>query len=372
MNGGKLEELLQRMDKLFDGFLRWMTGQYDRASGGFYYAASSIGDERFQPDLESTAQALNIMQREQLMDRMPSVMWLKLIQYMQSKQDPLTGYFYDVNPAMARDEVMVQRALRYAVSALTKLGSEPLYPLPMLTGATPDYVRSPEKYAAYWQSIDLSNSWRGCDRLASSGMYIADMPESERQPYLREAVRYLAETQDPETGLWGEGSLYVRLSGTFKLHTFYSRFGLPMPRTDRICASVKDALRHEEATDMCYIRNPIDLLAYMRVPVPSQDLAEIVSITLANMTKLKRLDGGFSRELAGSPPAPNVAQVKPSEYYPDMPEPVCLGRGEVEGDMNAGTQAVLIRQRLYALCGLSAGPLPHAHTFFASMSARED
>ena len=31
------------------------------------------------------------------------------------------------------------------------------------------------------------------------------------------------------------------------------------------------------------------------------------------------------------PPAPNVAQVKPGEYYPDMPEAVPLGKGEMEG-----------------------------------------
>ncbi|MDT9726356.1 hypothetical protein DUZ99_15340 [Xylanibacillus composti] len=355
------------MDSMFDGFLEWTAGQYDSETGGFYYAASSVRDARFHPDIESTAQALNILQRERLADVMPARMREKLIRFFQRRQQPGTGYFLDGHPAMAKDEVMVQRALRYAVGALAKLGSSPIYPLPLHAGAAPDYVRSPESYIAYWRSIDLRNSWRGCDRLATSCMYMEDMPEEDRQPFLRESVHYLAEAQDKETGLWGEGSFYVRLSGAFKLHTFYSRFGLPMPRTDRIYASLLHALRHEEATDMCYIRNPIDLLAYMKIPIPSQELTEIVEITIANMTRLRRQDGGFSRELAGSPPAPNVAQVKQGERYPGMPEPVCLGRGFVEGDMNAGTQAALIRCRVYALAGLSAGPLPQADRFYSSL-----
>ena len=76
--------------------------------------------------------------------------------------------------------------------------------------------------------------------------------------------------------------------------------------------------------------------------IPEEDVLEIAEITLRNMARLKRADGGFSREI-DHPPAPNVAQVKQGEYYPDMPEAVPLGKGEIEGDMNAGTQAILIR-----------------------------
>src|SRR5690606_36063868 len=107
-----------------------------------------------------------------------------------------------------------------------------------------------------------------------------------------------------------------------------------------------------EAVDMCYIRNPISLLDSLKLPIPSRDLDEVVAITLHNHSRLKRMDGGFSRELDHSPLAPNVAQVKAGEHYPDMPIPVPLGLGLVEGDMNAGTQAVLIRYTLRVLAGL--------------------
>ncbi|UUZ95646.1 hypothetical protein LJK87_15115 [Paenibacillus sp. P25] len=75
------------------------------------------------------------------------------------------------------------------------------------------------------------------------------------------------------------------------------------------------------------------------------------------MKRLLRQDGGFSRELKHSPPAPNVAQVKEGESYPDMPAPVSIGKGLVEGDMNAATQALLIRYSCYEFCGLTPRPL---------------
>ncbi|MNV60921.1 hypothetical protein D3C71_1534060 [compost metagenome] len=81
------------------------------------------------------------------------------------------------------------------------------------------------------------------------------------------------------------------------------------------------------------------------------------------MKRLLRADGGFSRELAHSPTAPNVAQVKEGECYPGMPKAVHIGAGEVEGDMNAGTQALLIRSVCYQLAGKKAPPLAKGPIF---------
>ncbi|MNC74526.1 hypothetical protein D3C75_1258980 [compost metagenome] len=44
--------------------------------------------------------------------------------------------------------------------------------------------------------------------------------------------------------------------------------------------------------------------------------------------------------------------MKEGEYYPDMPKAVPIGLGLAEGDMNAGTQALLIRAICYELAGL--------------------
>lgn len=360
---GKSTELLrifERMDGLFANFFRWLQGQYDRESGGFFYAGSSKSSGTFTPDIESTAQALNIMQRCGLLEGWEPAHKERAIRFYQQKQDPVSGYFYDADPHMKEDEVMVGRAIGYSTNALRLLGGKPLYPLPDRFHAAPSYVRTPKDYAAWLESIDLCNSWRGCDRLCNSAPYLSQMNSEDRKPYLEEAFRFFERIQDPETGLWGEGSWYVRISGTFKLHTFYQRFAVPMPETEAMYRSILYTLRNETAKDMCYIRNPINLLSSMKAQVPDEEMREIAGITFRNMATLLRDDGGFSRELKHSPVAPNVAQVKEGEYYPDMPEPVPLGLGLVEGDMNAGTQAVLIRWQCYELAGMAVPPLvPH-------------
>ncbi|MFC0558289.1 hypothetical protein [Halalkalibacter alkalisediminis] len=364
-NTKDLQSVLDKMDLQYQGLFRWLAGQYHPSTGGFYYARSSIQDHSFNPDIESTAQALNMLIRNDLLHSMPNQMKQQIIRFFQGKQVAESGFFYDENPAMAKDEVMVNRAINYSVHSLKRMGSAPLYPLPLKAKAAPSYVNTPESYLEKWRSIDLSNSWRGCDLLATSCVYIGEMNESDREPFLKEAVSYLASIQDQETGLWGGGSLYVRISGTFKLHTFYNKFKIPMPNTKKIYQSILTCLRTEEAVDMCYIRNPIDLLSYMNMSIPTEELLEILHITTANMSKLKREDGAFSRELDHSPPAPNVAQVKKGAFYPNMPEPVYLGKGLYEGDMNASTQATLIRLQCYKLAGIDAKPIKSAEPFYS-------
>ncbi|WNR44182.1 hypothetical protein [Paenibacillus roseipurpureus] len=352
---GEISNLLTEMDSLFDGVGGWLGGQLDANSGGFYYAASSRRMPGGVPDIESTAQALNILERCGWLDAMSAEMKLACIRFFQGNQEAASGYFYDQNPLMREDEVMVARAISYSLNALRKLGGKPLYALPYEAQQAPAYMASPEDYLDWLESVELTNSWRGCDRLSTSSVYVRQVePESRRAAFAQTAFNFFANRQDTLTGLWGEGSYYVRISGTFKLHIFYDHFDVPLPREEQIYQSILYALRHEEAVDMCYIRNPIHLLSYMKLSISAEELREIMAITLANMKRLLRVDGGFSRELAHSPTAPNVAQVKPGEFYPGMPKAVHIGGGEVEGDMNAGTQALLIRSVCYQLAGLQA------------------
>lgn len=356
-----VRELLAEMDQLFDGFGDWLGGQMDATSGGFYYAASSRRMPGATPDIESTAQALNILERCGWLASVPTEMKEGCLRFFQGKQEASSGYFYDENQLMREDEVMVARAISYSVNALRKLGGQPLFALPYEARRAPAYMSSPEDYLAWLESVELTNSWRGCDRLSTSNVYVRQVePENRREEFTRTAFNFFAKEQDPFTGLWGEGSYYVRISGTFKLHIFYDHFHVPLPREERIYQSILYALRHEEAADMCYIRNPIHLLSYMKLSIPEDELREIIAITLANMKRLLRADGGFSRELAHSPTAPNVAQVKLGEYYPGMPKAVHIGKGEVEGDMNAGTQALLIRSVCYKLAGIEEPALTNA------------
>ncbi|MDQ6418738.1 hypothetical protein RB620_04725 [Paenibacillus sp. LHD-117] len=347
-----LAKRLAEMDGMFGGLLPWLAGQYDPVSGGFYYARSSREQAGRRPDIESTAQALNMLERLGLIETMPDAMRRRMIAFFQAKQDSSTGYFYDEDPAMREDEVMVSRAIGYSANALRKLGGTPLYGLPR--ESAPAYMASVESYRQWLASVELSNSWRGCDRLSCSHVYVGELAEPDRSRYAAAAFDFFEEAQDRVTGLWGEGSLYVRISGTFKLHLFYGGFGRPMPREKEMYGSILKALADEVAGDMCYIRNPVHLLSYVRPAMTNEELAFVLRRTLHNMGKLLRADGGFSRELSHSPSAPNVAQVKDGETYPGMPYPVHLSEGRVEGDMNAATQALLIRTLCRQLAGAEA------------------
>ncbi|WP_248928846.1 hypothetical protein [Paenibacillus hamazuiensis] len=351
------EERLKEMDPLFAGFYTWLAGQYDPLSGGFHYARSSF-DMGMIPDIESTAQAVNILERSGLLGQLPKEMKDRMIAFFQIKQDP-SGYFYDDNPNMRKDEVMVARALGYCAHSLHKLGGEPLYPLPHQSKELPEFMRSPEAYVAWLKQVDLRNSWRGCDLMTSANHYLTRLDESARASYVEAAADYFASIQHPDTGFWGGGHPYVQISGTFKLSAFYKRFGVPVPNVDKIYRALLNCLRHEEALDMCWVRNPIDLLETFRgvLSIPAEELEEIFRITAANMRKFLRGDGGFSRELLHSPKAPNVAQVKEGEFYPYMPVAVPIGQGLVEGDMNAGTQALLIREYAHLLAKADHKPL---------------
>jgi hypothetical protein len=348
----RIEKSLQELDELFAGFFPWLAGRYDSKSGGFFYAPSSRTLLDFEPDIESTAQALSILERSELLDRLPRPMIEGLVAFFRGKQDRDSGFFLDRDPNMRKDEVMVARAMGYASRSLRRLGSSPAYPLPE-AAAEPDHMRSPESYLDWLARTDLRSSWRGCDLMMSANHYIERMPSPRREAFVEAARGYFAEIQDPETGLWGEGNPYTRISGTFKMNMFYKAFDIEMPRAQAVYGTILACLRGEEARDMCWIRNPIDLIGSLRdrIDLPREEWAEILAITASNMRALLRADGGFSRELAHSPVAPNVAQVKEGESCPRMPVPVPLGRGLVEGDMNAGTQAMLIRDTARSLSG---------------------
>ena len=79
---------LPDMDALFKNFYLWLAGQYDTKSGGFYYARSSMGRQEFQTDIESTAQALNIMAGSGLVALVPEWMKKGFITFFQQRQQP--------------------------------------------------------------------------------------------------------------------------------------------------------------------------------------------------------------------------------------------------------------------------------------------
>ncbi|MDQ8736897.1 hypothetical protein [Paenibacillus sp. LHD-38] len=65
-------------------------------------------------------------------------------------------------------------------------------------------------------------------------------------------------------------------------------------------------------------------MSYIKPQISDEELCFILQTTAINLSRLLRMDGGFSRELARSPSAPNAAQIKEGTDYPDRPKPVYL------------------------------------------------
>jgi hypothetical protein len=335
----KILSLLGEIDLLFKNFYTWLSSLYDYETGGFYYAKSSITSSEFKPDIESTGQAIHILERSNLMRTLPEWMKIKFIEFFQKRQDSKTGFFYDPQNGMREVDRMVARALAYSVNCLSILGTKPLYPVPGQKGldSLPEHLKTKEKLVKWMEERDWSYSWMACDNISATSIYMRNLPEKEKNEYLDIIWNFLERKQDKETGMWGEGRPYVKISGAFKLSLFYNNLGQNMPNLDIIYKFLLKTLREDISEDMCWTRNPIDMLNSLKPKMgilPENELSEIIEITYNNLKKYLKPDGGFSRHLDISLAMPNNVQ---------------LGKGLVEGDMNAGTQALKIRDCCYLL-----------------------
>jgi hypothetical protein len=339
--------VLKSFDPLFQNFYPWLAGQYDPSYGGFYYAASSKpcapGGEfpEFQPDIESTGQAVQILYNSNLVQQMPEEMRRQLVSFFQKRQTP-EGYFYDPHNNMRTIERMIGRAVMYSSTALELLGARPVYPLPgSIENSTtlPEHLKSLAALKKWIDERPWHNAWMACDNIQANDGYLRAMPPVEAEKYVEFICNYIQEHQDPHTGLWGEGRPYIKISGAFKLAMFYGSIHKPMPNAELIYQSLLDGLRHDISEDICWTRNPIDLLLVLRKQLgtyPEDDLLEIFTITCQNLKQYLKPDGGFSRHV---------------DCSLEIPNNVPLGKGLVEGDMNASTQALRIRKTAYEVSG---------------------
>lgn len=324
---------MQEFDLLFKNFYFWLAGQYSHQSGGFYYAASSRNLERFKPDIESTAQALDILDRSDLIINMPKSMKKKLVRFFLLREDE-RGYFIDPQNEMQRVDRMVARALGFSLRSLRMLGFEPLVPPPGSEDQAllPSHLHSLDNFIPWLDARPWKeDAWMASDNISSTGIYFSCMKAEIKNELLDYLWDYLERKQNPETGVWGEGRPYLRLSGAFKLALFYNRFKKSMPRGETIFRFILNCIRTDISEDMCWTRNVMDLLRVLRPDLPERgrkEKEEIVEITYSNLARYLKPDGGFSRHVNQSLKMPNNVE---------------LGQGLAEGDMNAGTQALRIR-----------------------------
>lgn len=126
-----IAESLDKLARLFDeDLIEWMASLYDPKTGGFYYSISARETDGFEPDIESTAQAVGFLKKRDMVGKMPAAMKAQLIAFFRERQDPDTGYLYDPQFGADVSQAKKERNLSQATARLRWLGSSPPHPLP--------------------------------------------------------------------------------------------------------------------------------------------------------------------------------------------------------------------------------------------------
>ncbi|NLN17866.1 MAG: hypothetical protein GX162_01125 [Firmicutes bacterium] len=375
-------EALQELNSIFDkDVLMWVASMYDPETGGFYYARSAIGREGFAADIESTSQALSFLKSMGIFDSMPEDIRQRFITFFQSRQDPVTGYFYDPQFGSNVSNSKRSRNLSQAVGRLRDLNAEPLYPLPyskerqvgqtdsfnlygslLLGGQTgigiggaadvsrtvniptlPEYLTSAEALRRWMESFDWENRpWNAGHNVSSARTEII-------QVGLVDVVyEFIEEIQNPDTGLWGKGRTLEEVSAAMKLSGYY--VDRPYPRAKKMVESTIYAIKNHTPTAIVHIRNPVDLIttAIIRGAVGydpeieallRENMPLFITWAKESLLRFKQPDKAFSYHENGSSRTSQGAVVS---------------LGWAEADMNgtmAGAHATI--NYFYQLLGLS-------------------
>ena len=371
---------LSRLDGQFAGVYAWAAQLYDPKSGGFFESLAARDDPRFGPDIQSTAMMIRLINETGLLATMPDDIKRGLVNYFQSRQEP-NGFFFDPDyPQFRRDERTRTRMLGMTASALTTLGAQPRYPLPgentdadaTDTDAMAAHIQSKEAWMKWFKTkIGPRPGYWGdgtgeMDLLTSQTGLVKSLPEARRVEIARATRDYLAQSQDPRTGLWN-GSVHAAL----KLSSFLRGQGISYPRPREVYASTMGwyrqydpeksyPLRSMGPADTPRLGNPIRLLVNledeMGHPISRADLLEVLAYYQRALPRFKQADGAFSRH------------DKKFEIVP-LDRRVASAPGP-QSDVNGTHNVRGIRTAAYQLAGLEAPPLPGADKFYDLLRQR--
>ncbi|BCW44948.1 hypothetical protein [Arthrobacter sp. StoSoilB5] len=358
--GETITDGLTALDGLFADFLRWIPRLFDPERGGFYYALSSTNQPEFEADIESTCAAMAAIDELGLLPSVTDSVRARIVNFLQERQDPESGYFFDRQNEMREVERLRGRALNVSLKTLSMLGASPLHNLPGQDkeDQTLEHLWSEAAFAAWLDARPWHNSWLAQDNIQAQTSLIRLLPQAQQEARVAQAIAYVRSRQDTATGHAGGGTPYVVLSGSFKLALFCRDFGRPVPLAQQIYASTLECIREEDCLDACWLRNPIELVEVLAPQIggiPPSELADIVRISAVNASAFLEPDGGFSRKIGQSSASPNEIR---------------LGLGAAEGDWNASTQlAARVRPALYRLAGQKQPALPWSNDFGQALHA---
>ena len=321
----------------------WLANLYDPDIGGFYYSGSARNTEGFLPDLESTGQALALMDNSGLSnlfggnweDMLPKSVTDKLGKFVYDLQSS-DGWFYHPQWGTSIGSSRRGRDAGWAVDVLKSLNITPKYDTASgsLKGENPikpsaknnltdklgesaviaasavvptaaGELASEEAFKTYLDNANISkNSYSIFNNLSSR---TSEIKNAGLWDFL---LRYLTEHQF-ENGLWEPEVTYQSVNGLMKISTFFNST-IPFPLPEKAVESAMSIMMldpSDEVEAVVYVYNPwvavYNILFYCEDEVEAEyrrRLADpdIINKTFEKLTVFKRDDGGFSYKPTGS------------------------------------------------------------------------
>ena len=290
------KDITEQLKSLYDIYsakgdpVVWLANLYDPVSGGFYYSNSARNNAGFAADLDSTAQALGLIESllagygGTMTDYLGEEIAAKFVSFAKDMQDE-NGYFY--HPQWSRqliDETPERKNIDVinALNILEVFGASPRYDTPngvkgegvssisaltfpllqnTVTAVSkisssladqmyiPSYLKSKEAFSEYLATLDISNNTTAvCKQLNSElPLYIAvdeKLEEDGAEYRICELLKDYLDRHQKSNGLWSKASNYSykeisELNGVLKI---YNTIDASVPRFEKIVENILDLL----------------------------------------------------------------------------------------------------------------------------------
>ena len=280
------------------------SGNYICKNGGFYYSNSGRNTVGYGIDIESTIQALGIIERAGLtrefggnyVDALPDQIREDIIAFIKSCQDE-NGFFY--HPQWTHEQVDSHlgrrgRDLMWAESLLKKFGANPFYdtaggmkgegepeqqePIVSPTAMTQhlgtsairaaskvvaaadpvaDHLVSAETFKAYLESLPLNTqSYNIGNQLAAQSTQLVNRDKQLNGAISKVLFEWANSRQNSANGLWEPQINHSSVNGLFKILTFYNDFKEPFPYAyEAACSAIAVLASDEIPAHVCSLYN---------------------------------------------------------------------------------------------------------------------
>ena len=355
-SGAAIVSALKNLYTLYDGqLISWIANLYEPdicicgdtckdtpfcGSGAFYYSNSARDTQGFLPDVESTRQALGILETSGMVSDyaadLPADMINDIVKFVRALQAE-NGYFYHPQWGTDIGSSRRNRDLSSSIGILNRAGVSPAYDTPngvkgdgiipasknlpmalgessvsavskvIATAVTDSNLKDKESFIEYLNKLDVrNNSYAAGNTLAA---YCTVIKERDKELAAEGAnyklfdimIDHLNENQNPDTGTWywvdtsdPSYSLYYAVNGLMKISCVYETAWKPMPNCDKALESAMAAITSSAAVGACVdiyntwfaISNIFSILSHVGGSEGAQQVADTRAVLLSNAPTL--------------------------------------------------------------------------------------